>query len=63
MKKRINVGYLVALLISLSVALLIGAAILAISGHNPLVAYRALLGGAFSNARHIGDMLEYALVL
>lgn len=63
MKKRLNVGYLVALLISLSVALLIGAAILAISGHNPLTAYRALLGGAFSNARHIGDMLEYAMVL
>lgn len=63
MKKRFNVGYLVALLISLSVALLIGAAILAISGHNPLTAYRALLGGAFSNARHIGDMLEYAMVL
>ncbi len=63
MKKRLNVGYLVALLISLAVALLIGAAILAISGHNPLVAYRALLGGAFSNGRHIGDMLEYAMVL
>ena len=63
MKKRLNVGYLVALVISLAVALLIGAAVLAVSGHNPLIAYRALLGGAFSNARHIGDMLEYAMVL
>ena len=63
MKKRLNFGYLIALLISLTVALLIGAAILAVSRHNPLVAYRALLGGAFSNARHIGDMLEYAMVL
>lgn len=63
MKKRFDVGYLVALLISLSVALLIGAVILSVSGHNPLVAYHAMLGGAFSNARHIGDMLEYAMVL
>ena len=63
LKRRFNLGYLVALLISLSVALLIGAVILAVSGHNPLVAYSALLGGAFSNARHIGDMLEYAMVL
>ena len=63
LKRRINFGYLIALLVSLAVALLIGAGILAISGHNPIVAYRALLGGAFSNGRHIGDMLEYAMVL
>ena len=63
LKRRFDFGYLLALLISLLAALLIGAAILAISGHNPLTAYRALLGGAFSNARHIGDMLEYAMVL
>ena len=62
-KGRINVGYLVALVISLSVALLLGALILWVSGHNPFTAYRALLGGAFSNWRHVGDMLEYAMVL
>lgn len=64
MKKRwIDLGYIVTLLISLAVALLIGAVILAVTGHDPLKAYGALLGGAFSNARHIGDMLEYAMVL
>ena len=62
-KLRFDFGYILTLLISLTVALLIGAGILAITGHNPLAAYRALLGGAFSNARHIGDMLEYAMVL
>ena len=62
-KLRFDYGYILTLLISLTVALLIGAAILALTGHNPLVAYRALLGGAFSNGRHIGDMLEYAMVL
>ena len=62
-KQRFDYGYILTLLISLVVALLIGAGILALTGHNPLVAYRALLGGAFSNARHIGDMLEYAMVL
>ena len=63
LKRKINFGYLTALFISLAVALLIGAGILAVSGHNPIVAYRALLGGAFSNWRHVGDMLEYAMVL
>ena len=62
-KNRFDYGYILTLFISLVVALLIGAGILALTGHNPLVAYRALLGGAFSNARHIGDMLEYAMVL
>ena len=48
-KKRFDYGYILTLLISLAVALLIGAGILALTGHNPLAAYKALLGGAFSN--------------
>ena len=62
-KLRFDYGYILTLLISLTVALLIGAGILALTGHDPLTAYKALLGGAFSNGRHIGDMLEYAMVL
>ena len=37
--------------------------VLLISGYDPLAAYSAMLSGAFSNARHIGDVLEYAMVL
>ena len=63
MKKRFDYGYLIALVISLSVALLIGAGIIAITGRSPLRAYGALIDGVFSSWRHIGDTLEYAMVL
>ncbi len=63
MKKKINYPYILALVVSIVIALLIGALILLIAGYNPLTAYRALLDGAFSNSRHIGDILEYAMVL
>lgn len=63
LKGRINYGYLLALLISLTVALLIGAGIIAVTGRSPLRAYGALLEGVFSSWRHIGDTLEYAMVL
>ncbi len=63
MKRRIDFSYILALVISVAVGLLIGAVILLISGFNPLTAYQALLNGAFSNARHIGDVFEYAMVL
>ena len=63
MKKRVNFSYLAALLISLAAALIIGALILLLSGYDPLKAYAAMLSGAFSNGRHSGDPLEYAMVL
>lgn len=61
--KGINWNYLLSLLISVVLAFLIGAVILAIAGFNPGRAYLAMIDGAFSNARHIGDFLEYAMVL
>lgn len=63
MKLRINYSYIAALSVSIVAALLIGAVVLLISGYDPLAAYSAMLSGAFSNARHIGDVLEYAMVL
>ncbi len=62
-RRKVDLGYLLALLISLSVALLLGAGIIAVTGRNPLQAYGALVEGAFSNWRHIGNTLEYAMVL
>ena len=63
MKKRIDPGYLISLLLSVVLAFVIGAIILAIAGFSPGKAYLAMLNGAFSSARHIGDLLEYAMVL
>lgn len=61
--KKLNLRYLVSLLISIVLAFIIGAGILALSGFSPLKAYGAMLSGAFDSARHVGDFLEYAMVL
>ena len=59
----VNCRYLLSLLLSILFAFFIGAGILAVSGFHPLEAYGAMLSGAFDSARHIGDFLEYAMVL
>ena len=61
--KKLNLRYLVSLLISIVLAFIIGAGILVLSGFSPLKAYGAMLSGAFDSARHVGDFLEYAMVL
>ncbi len=58
-----RVSYLVSLSISIILALAIGALVLRLSGFSPARAYGEMLRGAFSNARHVGDTLEYAMVL
>lgn len=64
MKSRsIDTRYLISLGLSILAALLLGALILLIAGFNPLDAYNAIIKGAFGNDRHIGDFLEYAMVL
>ena len=60
-KKRIS--YLISLGVSIALALLIGALVLALSGYSPLRAYGEMLRGALGSMRHIGDTLEYAMVL
>ncbi len=59
----INTRYLLSLSLSILCAFLLGAVVLLIAGFSPLKAYSALLTGAFGNARHVGDLLEYAMVL
>lgn len=60
---KLNWSYLLSLAVSVLLAFAIGAVILAVSGHNPAKAYLAMLQGAFSNLRHVGDFMEYAMVL
>ena len=62
-KRQINIGYLVALALSLLIGLLIGAGILAITGQSFFGSLREILGGSFSTREYVGNMLEYAMVL
>lgn len=61
--KKLNLSYLFSLFISIAVAFIIAALILALTGFDPLKAYSAMLSGAFDSARHVGDFMEYAMVL
>lgn len=63
MKRKLNTSYLISLGISIALAFVIGGIILAASGHDPFNAYAEMIKGAFSNWRHVGDTLEYAMVL
>ena len=62
-RSHINTPYLLSLFLSILCALIIGALILLVAGFNPIEAYGAIVEGAFGNGRHIGDFLEYAMVL
>ena len=63
MKRSKSYIYLLSLGLSILCALVIGALVLLIAGFNPLEAYGAMVTGAFGNGRHMGDFLEYAMVL
>ena len=64
MKSRsFDTRYLLSLGLSILSALLLGAVVLLIAGFPPLKAYGAIIEGAFGNKRHVGDLLEYAMVL
>ena len=63
MKNRGKGSYFASLALSVLLAFAIGAVILAVAGFNPAQAYAAMVDGAFSNVRHVGDFLEYAMVL
>ena len=74
MKKKIDWGYLGSLALAVVLALLVGAVIMLITGHDPMAAYSELVKGAtgcnkWSDLLHIfskrqfGNTLEYAMVL
>ena len=60
---RINGGYLLSLTVSIVLALLVGAGIMLASGHDPFQGYAALLTGALSGKRAIGDTLAKSATL
>ena len=74
-KKKINWGYLGSLILSVVLALAVGAAIMAATGYDPLNAYHELFRGATGcdnlgqvftglfTKRQFGNTVEYAMVL
>lgn len=75
MKRKIDWGYFLSLGLSIALALLVGAVIMAATGHNPLTAYAELCKGATGcgsigelftslfTKRQFGNTIEYAMVL
>lgn len=74
MKKKFDWGYLLSLTASVVLALLVGAAVMGITGHDPWKAYAALCRGATGidslaeiaemfTKRQFGNTIEYAMVL
>ena len=61
--EMINIRYIGSLLLSIVLAFIICGFILMIAGYNPISTYRAMWSGAFDSMRHVGDFLEYAMVL
>ena len=62
-RKKMNGGYLLSLGVSVLSALLVGALIMHFSGHAPLEGYGAMLRGALSSPRALGDTLAKSATL
>ena len=74
MKRKIDRGYLLSLACAVALALLVGALIMLVTGHDPLAAYGELVKGATGcsswadvlhifSKRQFGNTIEYAMVL
>ncbi len=61
--EMINFRYFGSLALSIILAFIICGFILMIAGYNPISTYQAMWSGAFDSMRHVGDFLEYAMVL
>ena len=60
---KINGDYLLSLAISIALALLVGAGIMLATGHDPIAGYGAMLSGALSSPRAIGNTLAKSATL
>ncbi|MDO4548441.1 MAG: ABC transporter permease [Clostridia bacterium] len=60
---KLNGGYILSLAISVILALLVGAAIMAVCGHDPIAAYASVIEGALGSNRAIGDTLAKSATL
>ena len=60
---KVNGSYLLSLAISVALALLVGAGIMLATGHDPIAGYGAMLSGALSTKRAVGDTLAKSATL
>lgn len=61
--QRLTRQYLISLLIAVLLALLVGAGIMLLCGHDPIQGYAALVSGALGKPRAIGNTLAKAVTL
>ena len=61
--QKITRDYLISLFIAVSLALLVGAGIMMITGHDPIQSYTALVNGALGKPRAVGNTLAKTITL
>lgn len=61
--QKLTRDYLISLMLAVTLALLIGAGVMALCGHNPLECYGALLTGALGKPRAVGNTLAKTVTL
>ncbi len=61
--QKITRDYLVSLFIAVALALLVGAGIMMITGHDPVQSYTALVNGALGKPRAVGNTLAKTITL
>ena len=61
--QKITRDYLISLFIAVSLALLVGAGIMMITGHDPIQSYTALINGALGKPRAVGNTLAKTITL
>ena len=61
--QKLTRDYLISLFIAVALALLVGAGIMLITGHDPIQSYTALVNGALGKPRAIGNTLAKTITL
>ncbi len=61
--QKLTRQYLVSLFIAVALALLVGAGIMLITGHDPIQSYAALINGALGKPRAVGNTLAKTITL
>ncbi len=61
--QKITRDYLISLFIAVALALLVGAGIMMITGHDPIQSYTALINGALGKPRAVGNTLAKTITL
>ena len=61
--QKLTRDYLVSLLLAVALALLVGAGVMRLTGHDPLQSYAALISGALGKPRAVGNTLAKTITL